>query len=82
MRITLIRHGEPEWVKNGLNVDNPPLTVKGQEQAEMVATFLADTRFDEIYVSPLLRAQQTAAPSRGSPPRRQRSPPESEAVNP
>ena len=62
MRITLIRHGEPEWVKNGLNVDNPPLTVKGQEQAEMVATYLADTRFDEIYVSPLLRAQQTAAP--------------------
>ena len=62
MRITLIRHGEPEWVKNGLNVDNPPLTAKGQEQAEMVATYLADTRFDEIYVSPLLRAQQTAAP--------------------
>ena len=62
MRITLIRHGEPEWVKNGLNVDNPPLTTKGQEQAEMVATYLADTRFDQIYVSPLLRAQQTAAP--------------------
>jgi probable phosphoglycerate mutase len=62
MRITLIRHGEPEWVKNGLNVDNPPLTIKGQEQAEMVASYLADTRFDEIYVSPLLRAQQTAAP--------------------
>lgn len=62
MRITLIRHGEPEWVKNGLNVDNPPLTMKGQEQAEMVATYLADTHFDEIYVSPLLRAQQTAAP--------------------
>jgi len=62
MRITLIRHGEPEWVKNGLNVDNPPLTIKGQEQAEMVASYLADTCFDEIYVSPLLRAQQTAAP--------------------
>ena len=62
MRITLIRHGEPEWVKNGLNVDNPPLTIKGREQAEMVASYLADTPFDEIYVSPLLRAQQTAAP--------------------
>jgi probable phosphoglycerate mutase len=36
--------------------------MKGQEQAEMVATYLADTHFDEIYVSPLLRAQQTAAP--------------------
>ena len=31
MEIVLIRHGEPEWVLDGLNVDNPPLTVADQD---------------------------------------------------
>lgn len=62
VQLTLIRHAEPEWVKEGLNVDNPPLTERGFEQAAMMADSLVDTEFDEIYVSPLLRAQQTAEP--------------------
>ena len=26
MEIVLVRHGEPEWVRDGLNVVDPPLT--------------------------------------------------------
>ncbi|MFM9036190.1 MAG: histidine phosphatase family protein [Actinomycetota bacterium] len=62
MEIVLVRHGEPEWVRDGLNVDNPPLTERGHRQAERVAEALTREVFDEIWVSPLVRAQQTAAP--------------------
>ncbi|MDO8361347.1 MAG: histidine phosphatase family protein [Actinomycetota bacterium] len=62
MEIVLIRHGEPEWVRDGLNVVDPPLTERGQMQARQVAEVLAGEHFDEIIVSPLLRARQTAAP--------------------
>jgi broad specificity phosphatase PhoE len=62
MEVLLIRHGEPEWDRNGLSVDNPPLTERGQRQAEAMARHLADAGIDEIWASPLLRAQQTAAP--------------------
>ncbi|MGB8859781.1 MAG: histidine phosphatase family protein [Ilumatobacteraceae bacterium] len=62
MELVLIRHGEPEWVRDGLNVVNPPLTERGHMQAERVGAELADEHFDEIIVSPLLRARQTAAP--------------------
>lgn len=62
MEIILIRHAQPEWVKDGLNVVNPPLTEMGHRQAEALATSLNNEHFDDIYVSPLLRAQQTAAP--------------------
>jgi len=62
MDIVLIRHGEPEWVRDGLNVVNPPLTERGHMQAQRVADELQGEHFDEIIVSPLLRARQTAAP--------------------
>lgn len=62
MEIVLIRHGQPEWVKDGLNVENPPLTELGRRQAEQMAAVLAHEHFDEVLVSPLLRARQTAAP--------------------
>lgn len=62
MEIVLIRHAEPEWVKDGLNVDNPPLTDRGHQQASHLAEFLADEHFDEIVVSPLTRTRQTASP--------------------
>jgi probable phosphoglycerate mutase len=57
-----VRHGEPEWVREGLNVDDPPLTDRGRRQAERLADRLADERFDEILVSPLQRARRTAEP--------------------
>jgi probable phosphoglycerate mutase len=62
MELTLIRHGEPEWVRDGLSVDDPPLTGRGHEQARRLADALANEHFDEVLVSPLVRARQTAAP--------------------
>ncbi|MFN0026280.1 MAG: histidine phosphatase family protein [Acidimicrobiales bacterium] len=60
--IVFVRHGEPEWVRGGLNVDDPPLTERGVRQAHRLAERLAGEHFDEILVSPLQRARQTAAP--------------------
>ena len=62
MELVFIRHGQPEWVRDGLNVENPPLTDRGRRQAQNVADALRDEHFDEILVSPLRRARQTAAP--------------------
>ena len=62
MEIVLIRHGQPEWVRNGCNVVDPPLTEHGRMQAERLAAALRDVQFDEVLVSPLVRARQTAAP--------------------
>jgi probable phosphoglycerate mutase len=64
MEIVLIRHGEPEWVRDGLNVVDPPLTERGFMQAECVGRELGQLTFDEIVVSPLRRARQTASPLR------------------
>lgn len=62
MEIVLIRHGQPEWVRDGLNVVDPPLTERGRRQAEWVRDKLMGEDFDEIVVSPLVRPRQTAAP--------------------
>lgn len=62
MEIVLIRHAQPEWVRDELSVDNPPLTELGFLQADRVARAMSNQHFDEIWVSPLVRAQQTAAP--------------------
>ena len=62
MEIILVRHGQPDWEPGGLAVDNPELTPLGHAQARCVARALADEHFDAIYVSPLLRAVQTAEP--------------------
>ncbi len=62
VEIVLIRHGQPEWIREGLSVVNPPLTRLGHAQAEAMAGRMATEAFDEILVSPLERARQTAAP--------------------
>lgn len=62
MEIVLIRHGQPEWVRNGLNVVDPPLTERGFLQAERTGEVLQHEHFDHVIVSPLSRARQTAAP--------------------
>jgi 2,3-bisphosphoglycerate-dependent phosphoglycerate mutase len=62
VELVLIRHAEPAWVNEGLNVDDPPLTDRGRTQAELLADRLADETLDQIVVSPLRRARQTAAP--------------------
>ncbi|MFP6640606.1 MAG: histidine phosphatase family protein, partial [Myxococcota bacterium] len=65
MEIVLVRHAQPDWEPGGRAVDNPDLTELGRAQAECVARELADETFDAIYVSPLERAAQTAAPLLG-----------------
>ncbi len=62
MKITLVRHAQPEWVKDGFSVDNPPLTDLGHKQSELLGAWCKDQHFDEVLVSPLVRTQQTAAP--------------------
>lgn len=62
MEIVFVRHGQPAWIKDGLNVENPPLTELGHVQAEAMAAALAGEDFDEVFASPLVRARQTAVP--------------------
>jgi probable phosphoglycerate mutase len=62
VELVLIRHGQPEWVRDGLNVVDPPLTALGERQAAALVDALDGLELDEILVSPLLRARQTAAP--------------------
>ncbi len=62
MHIVLIRHGQPQWVRDGLSVVDPPLTDLGRQQAEQVGEALAGEHFDHVIVSPLRRARETAAP--------------------
>jgi probable phosphoglycerate mutase len=62
MEFVLIRHGQPEWVREGLTVVDPPLSDVGHRQAQALATVMQGEHFDEVFVSPLVRARQTAAP--------------------
>ncbi|CAB4897120.1 unannotated protein [freshwater metagenome] len=62
MEFVLIRHAQPEWVKDGRSIVNPPLSELGFRQADILGERLKDDQFDHVFVSPLLRACQTAAP--------------------
>lgn len=54
MKILIIRHGDPDY-----SIDS--LTEKGWREAEMLAERIAPMDIKSIYVSPLGRAQDTAA---------------------
>jgi len=56
MRLFIIRHGEPDYTTD-------TLTENGKKQAEALADRLCTHGIDEIYVSPLGRAIQTAQPT-------------------
>ena len=63
-KLFLLRHGEVESryhrVFGGqIDMDLSPL---GSTQAQALGTFLRNTHFDEIHISPLKRARQTSAP--------------------
>jgi broad specificity phosphatase PhoE len=61
-RITLVRHGEPDWTPNGgRSVNDPALTAFGTAQARATAKRVAEAGVDAIYVSPYRRSQETAA---------------------
>ncbi|MBE6767182.1 MAG: histidine phosphatase family protein [Clostridia bacterium] len=56
MLLYIIRHGDPIYEPDSL-------TDLGHEQAKALVPRLAPLGFDKIYVSPMIRAQQTAAPT-------------------
>ena len=66
--IVLVRHGASAHAVPGEPFDlidghaNPALAPEGHEQAQRVAERLADEPFDRIFVTPLQRTAQTAAP--------------------
>ena len=62
MEIVLIRHGQPEWLKDDEYNLDPGLTEKGNQQAVFSSSIFNKGEVDKIWVSPLLRAQQTLAP--------------------
>ena len=65
MRLLLLRHGQTHGNTSGaLDTAFPglDLTELGVRQAEAAARVLGSTGIDAIYVSPLVRTQQTAAP--------------------
>ena len=66
--LLLIRHGESQPARLGEpfplvgGQGDPALAPEGRDQAEQVALRLGAVRIDAIYVSPLRRTAQTAAP--------------------
>jgi probable phosphoglycerate mutase len=65
MRLLLIRHGQtPSNVRGELGTarPGPGLTELGREQAAAVPDAMASEQIAAIYVSPLIRALETAAP--------------------
>lgn len=62
MEIYLIRHAEPQWVIDGVNIVDPHLSERGTRQAEALAEALDGVHFDEILASPLRRTHLTAEP--------------------
>jgi broad specificity phosphatase PhoE len=62
--LTLVRHGEPDWAAMtdaGMPRD-PVLTSFGRAQADATAAALCEQPCHGLYVSPMARALQTAAP--------------------
>lgn len=62
MELLFVRHAQPAWAPDGRSVDNPDLTELGQRQAHHLANVLERLEIDHLLVSPLRRAEQTAAP--------------------
>ncbi|XP_030281291.1 putative fructose-2,6-bisphosphatase TIGAR A isoform X1 [Sparus aurata] len=62
--LTLVRHGETRYNKEGLlqgQAIDCPLSETGLQQAEAAGCYLKDVTFSCVFVSDMLRAQQTAA---------------------
>lgn len=54
MRLIIVRHGDPDYVKDSL-------TEKGWKEAELLAEKLSGLQVEKFYVSPLGRARDTAS---------------------
>lgn len=55
MRLLIIRHADPDYARNCL-------TPEGEKEAAALARYIAAYHIDDVYVSPLARAQLTAEP--------------------
>ena len=62
MELILVRHARPEQVANVVGGADPALTEVGHRQARAAAAWLGAEELDAIYVSPMVRARQTAEP--------------------
>ena len=54
MRLLFFRHGDPDY-------ENDTITTKGHREAKLLSDIINEFNIDEVYVSPLGRAQDTAA---------------------
>ncbi|MFZ9707351.1 MAG: histidine phosphatase family protein, partial [Ilumatobacteraceae bacterium] len=62
MELLLVRHGLPVRRELTSGIADPELAPDGLRQAECLADYLATEDIAAMYVSPLKRAQETAAP--------------------
>lgn len=62
MELLVIRHAEPVRVEASDRRADPSLTPRGQEQARLLARWLAPEGIAAVYSSPAARARETAAP--------------------
>jgi broad specificity phosphatase PhoE len=63
MDLIFIRHAQPEWIQEGRNLLDPPLSALGRAQARLVAdSAVSWKRPTELMCSSTRRAQETAAP--------------------
>ena len=62
MNLYLVRHGQTDFNKGEIiqGISDIPLNGTGIQQARALAPKIKDLEFDAYYVSPLLRARQTA----------------------
>lgn len=62
LRLYLMRHGETAWSLSGQHTGraNIPLTKNGEEEARQLGERIRSISFNQVYCSPLLRAQQTS----------------------
>ncbi|XP_044049011.1 probable fructose-2,6-bisphosphatase TIGAR A [Siniperca chuatsi] len=61
--LTLVRHGETQYNKEGLlqgQAIDSHLSEIGLQQAEAAGRYLKDVKFSNVFVSDMMRAQQTA----------------------
>ncbi|HLL37459.1 MAG TPA: histidine phosphatase family protein [Streptomyces sp.] len=60
--LLLVRHGETEWSRSGRHtgLTDVPLTERGRQEARHLVPLLRSHRIGAAFVSPLLRARETA----------------------